>query len=40
MADAIYLVIRREDDCFAVKVTRGTLTQLTAGFATETEANA
>jgi hypothetical protein len=41
MADATHRVIRREDGSFAVKVTRpGTLTQLTVGRATETEANA
>jgi hypothetical protein len=41
MADANYRVIRREDDSFAVEVTRpGSLPQLAVGFATEAEANA
>jgi hypothetical protein len=39
MADANYRVIRREDDSFAVEVTRrGTLPLLASGFATEAEA--
>ena len=41
MADANYRVIRREDDSFAVEMTRsGTLPQLAVGFATEAEADA
>ncbi len=41
MADPNYSVIRREDDSFAVEVTRiGALPQLAVGFATEAEANA
>jgi hypothetical protein len=41
MADATYRLIRREDDSFAVEVTRtGALPQLAAGFATEAEAAA
>jgi hypothetical protein len=41
MTDANYRVIRREDDSFAVEVTKsGSLPQLTVGFATEAEADA
>jgi hypothetical protein len=41
MADANYCVIQRDDDSFAVQVTRiGALPQLAAGFATEAEADA
>ena len=41
MADANYRVIRRDDDSFAVEVTRtGALPQFAAGFATEAEADA
>jgi hypothetical protein len=41
MAEANYRVIHREDDSFAVEVTRpGALPQLAVGFATEAEADA
>lgn len=41
MADEEYCVIRREDDSFAVEVTRsGALPQVAIGFATENDANA
>ena len=41
MADADYRVIRRNDDSFAVEVTRtGALSQTAVGFATEAEADA
>lgn len=41
MADAKYRVIQRDDDSFAVEVTRtGALTQTAAGFASEAEADA
>lgn len=40
MADATYQVVRREDDSFAVEITRsGALPQTAVGFATEAEAN-
>ena len=39
MADAIYRVVHREDDSFAVEITRsGVLPQTAVGFATEAEA--
>ena len=39
MADANYRVMQRDDDSFAVEVTRiGALPQMAAGFATEAEA--
>jgi hypothetical protein len=41
MTDVNYRVIHREDDSFAVEVTRpGSLPQMAVGFATETEADA
>jgi hypothetical protein len=41
MVDATYRVIRREDDSFAVEVTRlGASPQLAVGFATEADADA
>ena len=41
MADTIYRVIQRDDDSFAVQVTRtGALPQTASGFATEAEADA
>lgn len=41
MADRNYRVIQRDDDSFAVEVTRtGALPQIAAGFATEAEADA
>jgi hypothetical protein len=41
MTDANYRVIQRDDDSFAVEVTRiGALPQMAAGFATEAEADA
>jgi hypothetical protein len=41
MADENYRVIRREDDSFAVEVTKpGRLPQLAVGFATEAAADA
>ncbi len=41
MVDAHYSVIRRDDDSFAVKVTRpGALPQMAVGFATEADADA
>ena len=41
MTDANYRVIHREDDSFAVEVTRlGFLPQMAVGFATEAEADA
>jgi hypothetical protein len=40
MTDAKYRVIERDDDSFAVEVTRsGALPQTAAGFASEAEAN-
>ena len=40
MTDATYRVIHREDDSFAVEITRsGVLPQMAAGFSTETEAS-
>jgi hypothetical protein len=39
MADTVYRVIHREDDSFAVEITRsGVLPQTAVGFATEAEA--
>jgi hypothetical protein len=39
MADANYRIIHRQDDSFAVEITRpGALAQTAAGFATEAEA--
>jgi hypothetical protein len=39
MADANYRVVHRDDDSFAVEITRsGVLPQTAAGFATEAEA--
>lgn len=41
MTDATYRVIRKDNDSFAVEVTRfGALPQTAAGFATEAEADA
>ena len=41
MTDAIYRVIHRDDDSFAVEIARsGVLPQTAAGFATEREATA
>ena len=41
MTDAIYLIVRRDDDSFAVEIDRpGALGQMAAGFATEAAANA
>lgn len=41
MIDVSYRVINREDDSFAVEVTKpGTLPQIAVGFATEAEADA
>ena len=41
MADTTYRVIQRDDDSFAVQVTRtGALPQTASGFATEAEADA
>jgi hypothetical protein len=41
MADANYRVIHRDDDSFAVEVTRiGALPQMAVSFATEAEADA
>ena len=40
MVDAIYQVVHRDDDSFAVEITRrGVLPQTAAGFATEAGAN-
>ena len=40
MADALYRIFHRQDDSFAVEITRpGALAQTAAGFATEAEAN-
>jgi hypothetical protein len=40
MTDATYRVIHREDNSFAVEITRsGALPEMAAGFATETEAS-
>jgi hypothetical protein len=41
MTDASYLIVRRDDDSFAVEIERpGALAQMAAGFATEAAANA
>ena len=41
MADTNYRIIQRDDDSFAVEVTRiGALPQMAAGFATKAEADA
>jgi len=41
MADAMYRLIHRDDDSFAVEITRpGVLPQMAVGFATEAEASA
>ncbi len=40
MTDAIYRIVRRQDDSFAVEIARpGALAQTAAGFATEAEAS-
>lgn len=40
MTDAIYRIVHRQDDSFAVEIARpGALAQTAAGFATEAEAN-
>jgi hypothetical protein len=40
MTDAIYRIVLRQDDSFAVEIARpGALAQTAAGFATEAEAN-
>jgi hypothetical protein len=40
MTDAIYRIVHRQDDSFAVEIARpGELAQMAAGFATETEAS-
>jgi hypothetical protein len=40
MTDAIYRIVHRQDDSFAVEIARpGALAQTAAGFATEAEAS-